>query len=67
MAESADVNSPSQFSKALENPSESLESAILNAVRSIRYGSVEIVIHDSQVVQIECKKKLRMQFRTKTS
>jgi hypothetical protein len=29
-----------------------------------RYGSIEIVIHDSQVVQIQAR-KLRMQFRTK--
>jgi hypothetical protein len=61
MAESADANRTRQFSMILENPSESVESAILSAVRSIRYGSVEITIHDSQVVQIECKKKLRMQ------
>jgi len=29
------------------------------AVGSIRYGSIEIVIHDSKVVQIERKEKLR--------
>lgn len=29
------------------------------AVESIRYGSVEIMIHDSKVVQIERKEKLR--------
>jgi len=40
---------------------ESAESAILNAVRGIRYGSVEITIHDSRVVLIECKKKIRVQ------
>lgn len=36
-----------------------VDAAILNAVRGIRYGSVEIVIHDSKVVQIECKEKIR--------
>ena len=40
---------------------ESAESAILNAVRSLRYGSVEVIVHDSRVVQIECKKKIRFQ------
>jgi len=32
---------------------------ILRAVKSIRYGSVEITIHDSRVVQIERKEKVR--------
>jgi hypothetical protein len=39
----------------------SAESAILDAIRSVQYGSVEITIHASQVVQIECKKKIRFQ------
>lgn len=38
-----------------------VETAILEAVRSIRYGSVEVVVHDSRVVQIECKKRIRFQ------
>ena len=32
---------------------------ILDALRSIRYGSLEIVIHDAKVVQIERKEKIR--------
>jgi hypothetical protein len=32
---------------------------ILRAVKSIRFGSVEITIHDSKVVQIERKEKVR--------
>lgn len=36
-----------------------VEQAILQAVRSIRYGSVEVIIHDAAVVQIERKEKLR--------
>jgi len=35
------------------------EEAILDAVRSLRYGSVEITIHDSRVVQVECRNKIR--------
>ena len=37
-----------------------LTQQILQALQEIRYGSVEIVIHDSQVVQIERTKKLRI-------
>lgn len=33
---------------------------ILLAIKEIRYGSVEIVIHDSKVVQIERKEKIRI-------
>jgi hypothetical protein len=38
----------------------SVEELILEAVRAIRYGSVEITIHDSRVVQIERTEKLRV-------
>jgi hypothetical protein len=37
-----------------------LEQLIMEAVRAIRFGSVEITIHDSQVVQIERTEKLRL-------
>ncbi len=33
---------------------------ILRAVDGIEYGSVEIVIHDGKVVQIECREKIRV-------
>ncbi len=32
---------------------------IVRAVRSVRYGSVEVVIQNSRVVQIERKEKFR--------
>lgn len=32
---------------------------IASALDGVRYGSVEIVIHDSRIVQIERKEKLR--------
>lgn len=32
---------------------------IMQMLESIRYGSVEIVIHDNKIVQIEKKEKLR--------
>lgn len=36
---------------------------ILRAVASIDYGSVEIVIHDNKVVQIELREKIRIHQR----
>lgn len=36
-----------------------IEQAILTAVKSLRYGSVEIIVQDSKVVQIERKEKIR--------
>jgi len=41
------------------SPSE-IEQAIHFALKGIRFGSVEIVIHDSKVVQIERKEKMRL-------
>jgi hypothetical protein len=37
-----------------------LANTILRAIREIRYGSVEIIIHDSRIVQIERKEKIRL-------
>jgi len=34
---------------------------ILRAVRGLRYGSVEITIHDGEVVQIERREKVRLE------
>lgn len=38
---------------------QSVERAILRALEGIRFGSIEIIIHDSKVVQIERKEKMR--------
>jgi len=35
------------------------EHQLLHAVKGVRYGSVEITIHDSRIVQIERKEKVR--------
>lgn len=37
-----------------------LEQEILRAVRDVKYGSVEVVIHDSRVVQVERREKIRL-------
>jgi hypothetical protein len=36
-----------------------LTSRILELVRSIRFGSIEVVIHEGRVVQVERREKLR--------
>ena len=33
---------------------------ILEALRGLRFGAVEIVVHDGRIVQIERKEKLRL-------
>jgi hypothetical protein len=38
----------------------SAEQLILEAVRAIRFGTVQITIHDSQIVQIERTEKVRI-------
>jgi hypothetical protein len=37
-----------------------IEQAIQLALKGIRFGSVEIIVHDSKVVQIERKEKTRL-------
>jgi hypothetical protein len=33
----------------------------MQALRDLRYGSVEIVVHDSKIVQIERREKVRVE------
>jgi hypothetical protein len=37
---------------------------LLDAVRQLRFGSVEITVHDGRIVQIERKEKLRFETPT---
>lgn len=37
-----------------------IKQQILRAIASIEYGSVEVVIHDGKVVQIESREKIRI-------
>ena len=39
----------------------SLQREINNALRGLRFGAVEITVHNGQVVQIERKEKFRLQ------
>ena len=50
----------SQSNRLLDETDLGLTNTILLALREIRYGSVEIIIHDSRIVQIERKEKIRM-------
>jgi hypothetical protein len=44
-----------------------VEREILEAVRGIRFGSVEVVIHDSKVVQVVRTEKVRLETTDRTS
>jgi hypothetical protein len=46
--------------EARERQPSSAEQEILRAIAGIEYGSVEVVIHDGRVVQIECREKIRL-------
>lgn len=57
-----DKRTPSSHPSELSNTGPHLEPVfreIIRAIRGISFGSVEIVIHNSQVVQIERKEKVR--------
>ncbi|MEX5214011.1 MAG: YezD family protein [Nitrospiraceae bacterium] len=38
---------------------QAVEDVILRSLVGIRYGSIEIIVHDSRIVQIERKEKVR--------
>ena len=42
-------------------PASSWRRAVVRAVRSVQFGSVEIVIHDGRVVQVETREKVRFE------
>lgn len=44
-----------------EGISREIEQEIFRAIKSIRYGSVEVIVHDSKVVQIERREKVRFE------
>ena len=39
-----------------------IEQSILQALKNLRFGSVEITVHDSKIVQIERREKVRVEF-----
>lgn len=42
-----------------DKPKLDLEQAVRNALAGLRYGSVEITVHNARVVQIERKERFR--------
>ena len=55
------MDSPHQHSNGLADETHrQWTQKILRALQEIRYGSVEIIIHDSRIVQIERKEKIRI-------
>jgi len=38
---------------------QNIEQAILHELKDLSFGSIDIVVHDSKVVQIERKEKIR--------
>ena len=34
--------------------------AVLNALRGLRFGSIEVVIHNGRIVQVERREKVRI-------
>lgn len=45
---------------AEKSPEHRTLASILDAIHQIRYGSVEIVIHDGRIVAIEKREKIRL-------
>jgi hypothetical protein len=41
-------------------PLQEIERQVLRAIREVNFGSVEVIIHGSRVVQIERKEKIRV-------
>jgi hypothetical protein len=61
---SAPVRPETKVPSNLSNLTE-VERQILSSLQQIRFGSLEIVIHDSRVVQIERSEKLRFDTKGK--
>ncbi len=47
--------------KGTKNQDQVLASQVLEAIRSIKYGCVQITVHDSRVVQIDKTEKIRIE------
>lgn len=49
--------SPTQLSEA--------EASILRQIRSLRFGAIEIQVHDARIVQVERRERVRFDERAK--
>jgi hypothetical protein len=57
--ESLDMSAQQQEIQRQQN-NQDIAHKILLAIKDLRFGSVEVVIHNSKVVQIERKEKIRI-------
>jgi len=48
-------------SLASKGPDERTLQRVLEVIKDLRYGSVEVVVHDGKVVQIERREKVRFE------
>ena len=55
---------PDSSKGSKEQQPENIATQITAALQGIRFGSVEIIIHDGKVVQIERKEKLRFDIKS---
>jgi hypothetical protein len=46
--------------------SDELLNTILRAIRNLRFGTLEIVVHDSKVVRIERHERIRLDMESET-
>lgn len=54
--------------RSIEHPNEpGILREVQTALRDLRFGSVEITVHNGQVVQIERKEKFRLQPSSKNA
>lgn len=54
MAETTPTTTPTK-----DAPEAAWERTVRHAVRALRYGSVEVQVHDGRVVQVETREKVR--------
>jgi hypothetical protein len=52
-------NAPSKSCDAHRNQAD-VEAVVLEYIRSLRFGSVEITVHNARIVQVERREKLRV-------
>lgn len=47
-------------SSSLPQPDEDIGRRVLEAIGSLRYGSVEVTVHDGRIVQIDRRERVRI-------
>jgi hypothetical protein len=50
---------PIEMNREEDEPAPAWERQVRRAVKALRYGSVEVLVHDGRVVQVETREKVR--------